>query len=79
MKIVLIVFVFLMMIFFYSLFPLRYYSVVKENSGSIDPLLIMALIKVESNFREHAVSYAGAVGLMQVMPETATWISEKLT
>lgn len=73
-----ILFVFLILVFFYSFFPLKYYSVVKENSGSIDPLLIMALIKVESNFREYALSYAGAVGLMQVMPQTAAWISEKL-
>lgn len=73
-----IVFVLLILVFFYSFFPLRYYSVVKENSGSIDPLLIMALIKVESNFREYAVSRAGAVGLMQLMPQTAAWISEKL-
>lgn len=73
-----ILFVFLILIFFYSFFPLKYYSVVKENSGSIDPLLIMALIKVESNFKEYALSYAGAVGLMQVMPQTAAWISEKL-
>ncbi len=71
-------FVLSIIFFFYSFFPLKYYSVVRENSGSIDPLLIMALIKVESNFREYAVSYAGAIGLMQVMPETAMWISEKL-
>ncbi|MFN4189619.1 MAG: lytic transglycosylase domain-containing protein [Pseudothermotoga sp.] len=78
MRVFLILFVFLILIFFYSFFPLKYYSVVKENSGSIDPLLIMALIKVESNFKEYALSYAGAVGLMQVMPQTAAWISEKL-
>ena len=31
----------------------------------------MAVIKTESNFRQHAVSKAGAKGLMQIMP--ATW------
>lgn len=77
-RIALIVFVLLILVFFYSFFPLKYYSVVKENSGSIDPLLIMALIKVESNFKEYAVSHAGAVGLMQLMPQTAAWISERL-
>lgn len=34
----------------------------------IDPQIIFALIEVESNFRADAVSYAGAIGLMQVMP-----------
>ncbi|MGJ8455770.1 lytic transglycosylase domain-containing protein [Pseudothermotoga sp. U03pept] len=43
----------------------------------MDPLLVMSLIKVESNFKEDAVSRAGAVGLMQLMPKTAAWICER--
>lgn len=34
----------------------------------IEPQIIFALIEVESNFRADAVSHAGAIGLMQVMP-----------
>lgn len=34
----------------------------------IEPQMIFALIEVESNFRADAVSHAGAIGLMQVMP-----------
>jgi soluble lytic murein transglycosylase-like protein len=34
----------------------------------IPPGLVMAIIDVESGFNRYAVSYAGAVGLMQVMP-----------
>jgi soluble lytic murein transglycosylase-like protein len=34
----------------------------------IPPGLVMAIIEIESNFNRYAVSYAGAVGLMQVMP-----------
>jgi soluble lytic murein transglycosylase-like protein len=53
---------------------------VKEysNQYSIDYLLILAIIKHESSFDEHAVSNRGARGLMQVMPVTDNELRDEL-
>jgi len=45
---------------------------------NLDPFLILAMIYVESKFDPAAVSNKGAIGLMQVMPETGEFIAEKL-
>jgi soluble lytic murein transglycosylase-like protein len=40
----------------------------EAKRAGLDPQLVLGLIQVESNFRKHAVSRAGARGYMQVMP-----------
>lgn len=37
----------------------------------LDPALLRAVIKAESDFRQHVVSKKGAIGLMQLTPDTA--------
>ncbi|WP_405381732.1 lytic transglycosylase domain-containing protein [Phascolarctobacterium sp.] len=49
-----------------------------SKKNNIDPFLIAAIIKNESNFEHKAVSKAGAVGLMQIMPDTGRWIAEQM-
>lgn len=53
--------------------PARFEHHIREAAGhyGLDPLLIKAIIKVESDFDHLAVSPKGAQGLMQLMPATA--------
>lgn len=59
-------------------FPLAYKSTVKTyaNQYSVPPEFVYAIIRQESGFREDVVSSAGARGLMQVMPQTASVVSK---
>lgn len=44
----------------------------------LEPALVFSLIRQESRFWAEAVSSAGALGLMQVMPATGQWIARQL-
>lgn len=59
--------------------PLPYQDTIAFYSRvySVDPVLIAAVIKAESNFNSKAVSERGARGLMQIMPETGLWAADK--
>lgn len=54
-------------------YPLEYvdHISVSAQRHSVNPYLVAAVINEESGFRPDIVSSAGAVGLMQVMPDTA--------
>jgi soluble lytic murein transglycosylase-like protein len=49
----------------------------EARRAGYDPLLILALIDVESDFAEEAVSEKGARGLMQIRPSTLHFLAEK--
>lgn len=62
------------------LYPFPHREVIERyaNKYGVDPLLVVAVIRVESRFEQNAVSRKGALGLMQLMPATAHWIASQL-
>ncbi len=59
--------------------PREYSEYVEKYSNiyGVPEAVIYATIKTESDFVSNAKSKAGAVGLMQLMPETFLWLCEK--
>ena len=58
-------------------YPLRYEQIVRSHAKNydLDPALLAAVIYTESRFNARAESSAGAIGLMQLLPETARGIA----
>ena len=58
--------------------PLRYEQIVLGHAANydLDPALLAAVIYQESRFRADARSSSGAIGLMQLMPQTAQGIAD---
>lgn len=72
-------------VFFYRplmeyMYPLHYRDVVYRHATQhqLDPLLVTAIMSVESSFNPRAVSSKGAKGLMQLMPPTAEWAAAQM-
>ena len=63
-----------------SLYPFPFLESIESWSQQrqINPLLVTALIRQESRFMPGVQSSVGAKGLMQVMPETGSWIASKI-
>ncbi len=57
------------------MFPLKYGEYISKYSSrsDVDPFLVLAIIKVESNFDPKAVSSKKARGLMQISEKTGEW------
>ena len=58
-------------------YPLRYETIVRGHARnySLDPTLLAAVIYQESKFKADAESKSGAIGLMQLLPDTAKGIA----
>jgi soluble lytic murein transglycosylase len=58
-------------------YPLRYEQIVRAHARnySLDPALVAAVIYQESKFKADARSSSGAIGLMQLLPDTAKGIA----
>jgi soluble lytic murein transglycosylase len=58
-------------------YPLKYESIVSGHARNyrLDPALLAAVIYQESKFRSNVKSSSGAIGLMQLLPDTAKGIA----
>ncbi len=76
LSVMLLIFIF---IFFLLLYPLKHTALIDKYAKEydVDSYIIASIINAESSFNKKAVSKAGAVGLMQVLPQTAKWICKQ--
>jgi len=59
--------------------PLEYEAEIRDSAAEfgVEPSLVAAVINAESRFDPEATSSRGAYGLMQLLPETARFVSER--
>ena len=65
--------------YFLYKYPVAYTEEIGKSAAEyrLNPYMVLAVVRSESSFRPDAVSGAGAVGLMQIMPSTGAWIAEE--
>ena len=68
------------MVYWQARYPFPFHKEIKtwSQERQLNPLLVTALIRQESQFEPKVRSVAGAVGLMQVMPGTSKWIAQRI-
>jgi soluble lytic murein transglycosylase len=59
-------------------FPFRDLVVAEARAGGVDPYLVAAVIRRESAFNATVTSSAGAIGLMQIMPQTGRGLAREV-
>lgn len=61
-------------------YPIQYEDIIAQETEKygIEPALVYAVIRSESSFQPDAESSAGALGLMQLTPETFEWLQSKV-
>ena len=64
----------------FSRYPMTYAPEIRAAAAefSLDPAYVASVVLAESSFDAEAVSSVGAIGLMQIMPDTGEWIAGKL-
>lgn len=85
MIVIILLFILMIFVFLFKdnllkiLYPKTYQEVVLvyEEKYNVEENLIFAVIKAESNFNEKAISNRNAIGLMQIMEETAKDVAQK--
>ena len=54
-------------------------TVIAESAKyELDPVFVLAVIATESKFNPEAIGRVGEIGLMQIRPETAKWMAQKI-
>lgn len=63
-----------------KIYPYKYREYIKKYSKEyeIDPYIVVAVIKTESDFDANAKSSKNAVGLMQITEETGKWAAKEM-